>query len=194
MKIGLFGGSFNPPHQGHVHVSRLALRSLQLDQLWWIVTPGNPLKNHNNLLALPERLAMCAQITTHRDIRITAFEAAYNLRYTADTLELLARRRATANFVWIMGADNFASFHHWDRWRDIANLVGLAVIDRPRTGPASGPSSHSNLATHALAKYRLDESDAGLVADLQPPVWTFIHGKRSYLSSTQIRNSSNESR
>lgn len=184
MKIGLLGGSFNPPHMGHVQVSELALRRLQLDQLWWIVSPGNPLKDNDNLPALPERLAMCRQIAAHPDIRITAFESEFNLRYTADTLELLTRRRALANFVWIMGADNFANFYHWDRWRMIADLVPLAVIDRPE----STSSPNSSAPTHALARFRIDESDARLIAAMRTPVWTFIHGRRSYLSSTEIRN------
>jgi nicotinate-nucleotide adenylyltransferase len=184
MKIGLFGGSFNPPHQGHVHVSKTAIRKLGLDQLWWIVSPGNPLKNHDDLLPLAERLARCRRLTRHPDIRITAFEADFRLRYTADTVELLRQRRPQAQFVWVMGADNFSSFHRWDRWKIIANNVPLAVIDRPD----STTSPNSSSATHALARYRVDERDSRLLAHIKPPAWTFIHSRRSYLSSTQIRN------
>ena len=187
MKIGLFGGSFNPPHQGHVQISRTAIRKLGLDQLWWIVSPGNPLKDHSELLPLEERLEKCQAITSHPDIRITAFEAQFNLRYTADTVKLLARRRARASFVWVMGADNFANFHKWERWLEIANQIPLAIFDRPD----STTSPNSSSATHALAPYRVDERDSRLLANIQPPAWTFIHGPRSYLSSTQIRNGRN---
>ena len=190
MKIGLFGGSFNPPHRGHLHVSKTALHELKLDQLWWMVTPGNPLKDHDKLLPLEERLLRCQQIASHPDIHITAFEANYDLRYTADTLKLLLKRRPNANFIWLMGADNFSTFHLWDRWREIANMIPLAIIDRPN----STTSPDSSSATHALARYRIDEGDAGLLADLKPPAWTFIHARRSYLSSTQIRDANGKNK
>lgn len=184
MKVGLFGGSFNPPHSGHVHVSRIALKKLELDQIWWMVSPGNPLKNNANLLPLEERLNLCNDITTHPDIRVTAFEAKFSVRYSADTLQILTGRRPATQFVWVMGADNFGNFHHWDRWRKIAQLVPLAIMDRP----GSTMSPNSTPATHALSKFRLDERDACLLADAQTPAWTFLHSPRSFLSSTQIRN------
>ena len=184
MKIGLFGGSFNPPHLGHVHVSKTAIRKLHLDQLWWLVSPGNPLKDLHNLPGLEERIAMCHKINTHPDIKITGFEAAYDFRYTADTIKLLANRRPNIQFVWVMGADNFSNFHLWDRWQTIAGQIPLAIIDRPN----SITSPNSSSATHALAKYRIDERDSPLLANLKPPAWVFIHARRSFLSSTFIRN------
>ncbi|MCF6320313.1 MAG: nicotinate-nucleotide adenylyltransferase [Rhizobiaceae bacterium] len=185
MKIGLFGGSFNPPHSGHVHISHIALRRLGLDQLWWSVSPGNPLKNNHNLLPLPQRLKLCQELVDHPAVRITAFEARFNVRYTADTLEVLTTRRPCVNFVWVMGADNLTDFHKWDRWRNIADRVPLAVIDRP--GSTMSPNSTS--ATSSLSRFRVDERDGQLLAGAKPPAWTFIHGPRSFLSSTQIRNS-----
>ncbi len=167
-----------------MHVSLTAIRKLNLDQLWWLVTPGNPLKQQGNLSSLPQRLSQCYPIASHPDIHVTAFEAAHNLRYTADTLYLLKQRRPSVNFVWVMGADNLANFHHWDRWQKIADMVPLAIIDRPQ----STTSPNSTAATHALAKYRMDERDSSLLAIIKPPVWTFIHGRRSFLSSTDFRN------
>jgi len=184
MKIGLLGGSFNPPHAAHVHISRIALRTLGLDQLWWIVSPGNPLKNNDDLLPLAERLRLCQELLSHPSMKVTAFEARFNVRYTADTLKILTSRRPRVNFVWVMGADNLADFHKWDRWRKIAKLVPLAVIDRP--GSTMSPNSTS--ATSALASFRMDERDGQLLAETRPPAWTFIHAQRSFLSSTRIRN------
>lgn len=183
LRIGLFGGSFNPPHRGHLHVSLTAIRKLQLDQLWWLVTPGNPLKQQNNLSSLNARLLQCQRIARHPDIKVTAFEASYNFRYSADTISLLKQRRPTANFVWVMGADNLANFHKWDRWHDIVQLLPLAIIDRPD----STATPNSTSATLFLAKYRIDERDSSLLAGSDPPAWTFIHARRSFLSSTQIR-------
>lgn len=183
MRIGLFGGSFNPPHEGHVHVSKLALQRAELDQVWWLVTPGNPLKDHSILAPLDDRIEQSLEITDHPRIKITAFEAAHNVRYTADTLGLIKRYRPNLKFVWIMGADNLAGFHRWQAWRTIAGLMPLLVIDRP----GSTLSFLSAPAAIALSRYRVDEDDAPLLAGLDPPAWTFVHGPRNLLSSTQLR-------
>ena len=188
MKIGLFGGSFNPPHKGHLLVSKIALRKLQLDRIWWIVTPGNPLKDTHQLLPVAERIALCRKLVHHPDICITAFEIGFNNRYTADTVAILTGRRPSVHWVWVMGADNLGSFHRWNRWRDIARDIPLAIIDRP----GSTMSPNSTPATHSLSKFRLDERDAKLLAGTSPPAWTFIHGPRSHISSTQIRNTKSE--
>jgi nicotinate-nucleotide adenylyltransferase len=181
--IGLFGGSFNPPHEGHLNLCDLALKRLKLDQIWWLVTPGNPLKDLKELAPLEERIVKCREIISHPRIKVTAFEAAHKVRYTADTLRLVKQRRPRNTFVWLMGADNLADFHRWQDWRDIANMMPFAVIDRP----GSTLSYHSGQAPIALSKYRIDEGDAPLLSRLKPPVWTFLHGPRSSLSSTQLR-------
>ncbi len=183
-RIGLFGGSFNPPHNGHLLVSEIAIKRLQLDQFWWIVTPGNPLKDSNQLAPLFQRIKWCERIANQPAIKITAFELMHPTRFTADTLEFVKTRRPNANFVWVMGADNLAGFHKWQRWRDIADMMPLAVIDRP----GSTLSSRSSMAALALSRFRLDESDAALLPTMPAPAWTFIHGPRSSLSSTIIRN------
>ena len=183
MKIGLFGGSFNPPHEGHLHASELALQRARLNQVWWLVTPGNPLKDHSNLAPLEQRIKSCREIAGHPKIKITAFEASLNVRYTADTLRLIMQKRPRLKFVWIMGADNLASFHLWQDWRSIAAMMPIVVIDRP----GATLSYVSAPAALALSRYRVDEDDAARLPGLRPPAWTFVHGPRNSLSSTKLR-------
>lgn len=183
MAVGLFGGSFNPPHSGHALVCETALRRLRLDRIWWMVTPGNPLKDTRGLLPLAERIAMSEKIANDPRIEVTAFEASYRIRYTADTLALLAKRYPEINFVWLMGADNMRNFHKWQRWQAIAATFPIAIIDRP----GSTLSFLSSRMAIALQQARVDESDAAMLAHMKPPAWTFIHGPRSSLSSTALR-------
>lgn len=184
MAVGLFGGSFNPPHAGHALVAETALRRLHLDQLWWIVTPGNPLKDHRELAPLAERIALSEKCTTDPRIKVTAFEARRRIRYTADTIRLVQHRNPGVDFVWIMGADSLRDFHRWERWREIAQSIPIAVIDRPGDTLAFLSSTMAKTFDHA----RIDEDDAPVLAHRRPPSWTFIHGPRSSLSSTAIRN------
>jgi nicotinate-nucleotide adenylyltransferase len=184
MQVGLFGGSFNPPHAGHSLVAEIALRRLALDQLWWMVTPGNPLKSTRELAPLAERLRLSEAIAEDPRIKVTAFEAAHHVRYTADTLALIKARNPGVDFVWIMGADNLRDFHRWQRWRQIATTFPIAVIDRPGATLSFLSSVMAKTFDHA----RVDEADAPTLAHHRAPAWTFIHGPRSLLSSTAIRN------
>ncbi|UXN62666.1 nicotinate-nucleotide adenylyltransferase [Phyllobacterium zundukense] len=184
MTVGLFGGSFNPPHAGHALVTEIALRRLKLDQLWWIVTPGNPLKDTRHLAPLAERLERCEELIHDSRVKITAFEAAHNIRYTADALAMIKGRNAGVHFVWIMGADNLADFHLWQRWQKIALTFPIAVIDRP----GSTLAFLSSRVAKTFGYARIDEDDASILARSHAPAWTFIHGPRSLLSSTAIRN------
>ena len=192
MQVGLFGGSFNPPHAGHALVAEIALRTLRLDQLWWIVTPGNPLKSSKDdevaadpvHAPLAERIARSEAVAANPRIKVTAFEAAHSLRYTADTLALVRARNPGVDFVWIMGADNLAQFHRWQRWREIMMTFPVAVIDRPGSTLSFVSSAMAKTFDHA----RIDEKDASLLARMRPPAWTFIHGPRSFLSSTALRD------
>lgn len=184
MTIGLFGGSFNPPHAGHVHVSKTALLRGALDQVWWLVTPGNPLKDTSNLESLAGRIQKCHELITHPAIKVTAIEAKYNLKFTQETLALLKRLAPRVNFVWIMGADNLKNFHKWQNWRQIANQMPIMIIDRP----GSTLSYRSAQAAIALSKYRVDETDAQLLGKMNAPAWAFIHAPRNSMSSTAIRN------
>jgi len=183
MAVGLFGGSFNPPHAGHALVAEIALRRLKLDQLWWIVTPGNPLKDHGQLAPLARRIAASQRMNDDPRIKITAFEAGRNLRYTADTLQMVRQRNPGVDFVWIMGADSLRDFHRWERWRDIAVTMPIAVFDRPGATLAFLSATMARTFDYA----RVDEDDAPLLARMRPPAWTFIHGPRSSLSSTALR-------
>ncbi len=183
MVVGLFGGSFNPPHKGHALVAEIALRRLGLDQLWWIVTPGNPLKSHGNLAPLAERLEKCEALAADPRIKVTAFEKTIGTSYTARTLDFVKARNPRARFIWIMGADNLASFHRWQQWQHIAMTFPIAVIDRPGSTLAYLSSKMARTFDYA----RVDEEDAGVLWKKKAPAWTFIHGPRSTLSSTALR-------
>ena len=183
MKVGLFGGSFNPPHEGHLLVAETAMRRLKLDRLWWIVTPGNPLKHHGVLRPIGERVAASRSLARDPRIDVTAFEAAHQLRYTADTLALVRRRKPGVRFVWIMGADSLASFHRWQDWRRIAATYPIAVVDRPGATLAllSSPMAKT------FAPMRLAEENAAALPFCDAPAWVFLHGPRSPLSSSALR-------
>src|SRR5690606_19971593 len=148
------------------------------------VTPGNPLKAGRLIAPLPARIAMSEALARHPRIRVTAFEASFNVRYTADTLALVRTKNPGVDFVWIMGADNLAGFHRWQRWREIALTMPIAVIDRPGSTLAFVSSVMAKTFSHA----RIPERDAARLARMRPPAWTFIHGPRSSLSSTALRD------
>lgn len=143
-KVGLLGGSFNPAHGGHRAISLLAIRALGLDELWWLVSPGNPLKSTSEMAPLAARLASARRLARGAPIRPTAIEAKLGTRYTADTLKALKRRYPQHRFVWLMGADNLLQFDRWRDWRAIARTVPIAVVARPgynraaRAAPAMG--------------------------------------------------------
>ena len=183
MRIGLFGGTFDPPHQAHLAAALLALKRLKLDRVWWLVTPGNPLKNTNGLAPLPERIAAVRKLAHHPRINVTGLEAVIKTRYTYDTISWLLARCPGVRFVWIMGADNLRSFHRWQKWRKILQLVPIVVIDR------LGPSLYATAspAGNVLARVRLPEHAASSLPDHKAPVWAFLHGLKSPLSSTALR-------
>ena len=184
MRIGLLGGSFNPPHEAHRAISLFALKRLKLDRVWWLVTPGNPLKSPGELHDLDARMAAARKMADDPRIDISCLEAVIGVRYTVDTISYLRRRASGLRFVWIMGADNLAQFHRWQNWRRIASEVPIAVIDRP-------PQSFRALAApaaQALARYRLPENQAARLADQHAPAWVFLTGMKSNLSSTGLRN------
>ncbi|WOJ88384.1 nicotinate-nucleotide adenylyltransferase [Methylocapsa polymorpha] len=183
LRVGLFGGSFNPPHEGHRAASLLALKRLRLDRIWWLVSPGNPLKDARELAPLSLRLEAARKLARHPRIEVTAIEAALGAPYTFSTISYLKQRCPGVHFVWLMGADNLPGFHRWKRWRDIAGLVPICAVDRP------GATLRATLsrAGQVLAPYRLDEARAARLATAPPPAFVFLHGPRSPLSSTALR-------
>jgi nicotinate-nucleotide adenylyltransferase len=183
MRIGLLGGSFNPPHEGHAHITRLALRRLKLDRVWWLVTPGNPLKSLTGLAALKARMEAARRLDVGPRVVVSDIEAQIDSRFTYDTLRWLRRRAPGVHFVWIMGADNLRQLHLWRHWRAIADLAPIAVIDRPGSTlkAISGPSGA------ALARWRVPERDATRFATMRAPTLLFLHGPRSGQSSTALR-------
>jgi nicotinate-nucleotide adenylyltransferase len=131
-RIGLLGGSFNPAHEAHLHISLIALRRLKLDAVLWLVSPQNPLKAADGMASLERRLTRAREVASHPAVFVTALETALGTRFTYDTLSKLKRKFPKAQFVWLMGGDNLATFHLWHRWDEIAQLLPMAVIARPR--------------------------------------------------------------
>jgi nicotinate-nucleotide adenylyltransferase len=182
-RIGLMGGTFNPPHEGHVVCAETALRRLKLDQLWWIVTPGNPLKSPSGLPSLESRMAASRALAADPAIKVTGFEAELGIPYTYATVRYVRRRFARTRFVWVMGADNLANFDRWQHWREIARLVPIAVVDRPgwHLNALASP------AVRALSRWRLPESAASRLPQCKPPAWVFLATRLSETSSTTLR-------
>lgn len=182
-RIGLLGGSFNPAHEGHRLVSLAALRRLGLDRVWWLVTPGNPLKAGQATPPLAGRVAVARAVARHPRIAVTGVEAALGTRYAVDTVRALRRRCPGVRFVWLMGADILAELPRWHRWRSFLAAVPVAVVDRPGStlNAARGP------AAAVLARGRVRESAAKALPLATPPAFVFLHGPRSAASSTRLR-------
>lgn len=183
-RVGLMGGTFNPPHEGHAICANTALRRLDLDQLWWMVTPGNPLKSGEGLPSLEARMEASRRLVSDPRIKVTGFEAALGSPYTYATLRTITRRLPGVRFVWVMGADNLAGFDRWQHWEEIARLVPIAVVDRPawRLKALASP------AAARLARHRVPESVAAGLPDKPPPAWTFLTTRLSDASSTALRS------
>jgi nicotinate-nucleotide adenylyltransferase len=183
LRIGLFGGTFDPPHAAHRAACLLAMNRLGLDRIWWMVTPGNPLKDTRGLSPLAQRIAAAQALAHHPRIVVTGVEADMRTRYTYDTVAKILKRCRGVHFVWIMGADNLRSFHRWQKWRAIADLIPIAVVDRV------GPSLYATggTASQALSRFRIREQAAKSLARRRPPAWVFLHGLKSPLSSTALR-------
>lgn len=183
--VGLIGGSFNPAHDGHLHMSSLAHNGLQLDEIWWLVTPQNPLKSSENIAPLDQRLAHARKITaSHSFIRVITPERGRRENYTFNTLKHIQKMAPCMCFVWIMGADNLVQFPAWKRYKDIARRIPIAVIDRPSysyQAMSAGRQLFKRRYTSAQLRHRLRESRVDL------PGWCFIAGQRHHASATAIR-------
>ncbi|MEJ6403965.1 nicotinate-nucleotide adenylyltransferase [Yoonia sp. 2307UL14-13] len=180
--IGLLGGSFDPPHEGHVHISKAGLKRFGLDQLWWLVSPGNPLKAKGPA-SMSQRIAAARAIMSHPRVIITDIEARLGTRYTAETLAALRRRYSGVRFVWLMGADNLAQFHRWQDWRWIMDHVPVGVMARPGDRIAARMSKTARI----YAQARLPKQAAHCLGLMAPPAWSFVNLPMSHQSSTAIR-------
>ena len=182
-KIGLLGGSFNPAHEAHREISLTALARLGLDEVWWLVSPQNPLKPVDGMAALPDRVAGARAVARHPRIRVTGIEARLGTVYTADTVLALRRRFPGLCFVWLMGADNLIQIDRWKGWQRIFNAVPVAVFARP----SYCFKALAARAAHRFARARIPEGKARALARRRSPAWVFIHGRLNPLSASAIR-------
>ncbi|MGR3466303.1 MAG: nicotinate-nucleotide adenylyltransferase [Shimia sp.] len=184
MVVGLLGGSFDPPHAGHVHITRHALKRFGLDRVWWLVSPGNPLKA-NGPAPLAARLSASQAVMDHPRVDVTGIEARLGTRYTAQTIAALQRRYPGVRFVWLMGADNLAQFHRWQDWRGIAARVPMGVLARPGQRTGARVSKAARVLRHA----RLQRGAARLLGRAEAPAWCFVNVPLHKASSTALRAS-----
>jgi nicotinate-nucleotide adenylyltransferase len=183
-RIGLLGGSFNPAHGGHLHLSRLALTRLALDEVWWLVSPQNPLKPIAGMAPFALRLRDARRVAgLDRRIRVSDFEERQGSRYTADTVRVLRRRFPHLRFVWLMGSDNLSQLSRWERWPQIFRTLPIAVFDRP----SDSHRALASLPARRFARYRLPPASARRLAEREPPAWAFFHTRLDMRSATQLR-------
>lgn len=182
MCIGLLGGSFDPAHEGHALISREALKRFGLDEVWWLVSPGNPLKSRGPA-PLEDRMARAREVMQHPRVRVTDLEARLGTRYTFATLTALQAAYPGVRFVWLMGADNLATFHLWDKWREIMDIVPIGVMARP----GQRISARMSPAARQFRRYRLRAREAAMLCIAEPPSWCFVNVPMSDVSSTELR-------
>ncbi len=180
--VGLLGGSFDPAHEGHTHITREALKRFGLDRVWWLVSPGNPLKPKGPA-SLERRMARARQVMDHPRVDVTDIEARLGTRYTAETLARLCALYPDVRFVWLMGADNLAQFHLWQDWRAIMEAVPVGVLARP----GQRISARMSRASALYARYRIPGSQSQLLAQTKAPAWCFVNVAMTDASSTAIR-------
>ncbi|WP_170785474.1 nicotinate-nucleotide adenylyltransferase [Ruegeria lacuscaerulensis] len=181
--IGLFGGSFDPPHQGHVHVTREAMKAFGLDRVWWLVSPGNPLKERGPA-PMSQRVQAARDVMQHPRVEVTDIEALTGTRATADTLAALRRLYPRVRFVWLMGADNLAQFHRWKDWRLIMDSIPVGVVARP----GDRISARMSPAARVYSSYRIDGQARHLLGRAEAPAWCFANMPMVDVSSTDLRN------
>lgn len=182
-RIGLLGGSFNPAHGGHRAISLFAAQALRLDEVWWLVSPGNPLKPRAGMAPLPARLAQARHIARNAPIRATAIERALGTRYTVDTLKALSQRFVRHRFIWLMGADNLAQFGQWRDWRGIARRMPIAVIARP----TYDRQARGSVATAWLRRFVRPARQSADWTDWRPPALVLLRFRPDPRSATLLR-------
>ena len=183
MRVGLFGGSFDPAHAGHAHVAETALMRLRLDRVIWLVSPGNPLKVGRRFAPLAQRAAGARRVARGPRMIVSDAEARMGARYTIDVLRVLKARFPGVRFVWIMGGDGLADFHRWRGWTEIMILTPVAVVARP----SALRTSRAAPTARRFARRRLPASAAGLLAGATPPAWAYLTAPLNAQSSTVLR-------
>jgi nicotinate-nucleotide adenylyltransferase len=186
MRVGLFGGSFNPAHDGHAHVAGTALKELGLDRVIWLVSPQNPLKSGSETAPLAVRMAGARTMARGPKMIVSDVETRFGVQYTLDIIRILHARFPGVHFVWIMGADSLASFHRWRGWVQIMRACPVAVVSRPGVSLKSRFSP----AARRFARFRMAESDARALPLRRPPAWVFLHNRYNFTSSTALRKAS----
>jgi nicotinate-nucleotide adenylyltransferase len=181
-KIGLLGGSFDPPHEGHVHITQWALRRFRLDEVWWLISPGNPLKERGPA-EMSRRIEAAEAMVPDRKVVVTDIEAHFETRFTADTLREMKRRYHMARFTWLMGADNLIQFHLWEDWRWIMDNFPVGVLARPGAQVKAGMSP----TARRYRRWRLSRAAASRLPVKKAPAWALLTGAMSPASSTEIR-------
>jgi nicotinate-nucleotide adenylyltransferase len=181
--VGLLGGSFDPAHEGHVHITRTALKRFGLDRVWWLVSPANPLKKRGPAL-LSDRMARARQVMQHPRVEVTDIESRLGTRYTAETVAALQARYPAVRFVWLMGADNLAQFHRWQDWRWIMDNVPVGVLARPNDRISARLSKAARVYREAMLQGRASE----VLGRGDAPRWCFVNIPMSDASSTAIRS------
>lgn len=183
LRIGLLGGSFDPPHYGHVHITKQAFKAFRLDKIWWLVSPGNPLKSKEPV-PIEKRVQACKEMINNSNVIVSEIEYHLKTRFTADTIRRLSNLYPNVRFVWLMGADNLVIFHNWEKWTWIMENIPVGVMARP------GEQIKAGLSKTAIRyrQFRRLECKAGLLPDLKPPAWSLIGGPMQALSSSQIRS------
>jgi len=182
LRVGLLGGSFDPPHEGHVQLTKVALRRFDLDRVWWLVSPGNPLKTRGPA-PLEARMAAARGIMQHPRVHISDIEAQLGTRHTAATLRALQAMHPGVRFVWLMGADNLAQFHHWDNWRDIVHRVPVGVLARP----GDRVSARLSVTARAFRFARVAAPASRLLGHRTAPAWCFVNMPMVPQSSSALR-------
>ena len=182
LTIGLLGGSFDPPHEGHVHITKIAIKIFNLSRLWWLVSPGNPIKDKAPS-DINKRFLASKKIMQHPSVTITDIEKKLKTKFTFQTLIKIRKLYPGTRFVWLMGADNLVNFHHWKNWDWIMKNVPIGVLARPKEQIKAGLSP----AATRFGKYRLPKEKSFLLPYLSPPVWTLVTGPMKNISSSKLR-------
>lgn len=183
IRVGLLGGSFNPAHQGHRYISVEALKHLDLHEIWWLVSPQNPLKPVEGMYPFETRVAIAKQVASHPKIKVSTLEKTFKTQYTYDTLLKMKELYKDIHFIWLMGSDNLAQLPQWYRWHDIVKSMPIVVFSR---GNDSLRSLSGKMA-HSYSKFRVNGACLGNITTKYPPVWAFLHLRKHPASATALR-------